>query len=143
MSIRLCGLETGQSQPLFGFTSTLANPPSQSEASKYYSKRIAAMLVHQTLQDLDNKDESVISPESNEKIPQHEQEEFIMTTCTLNKEKLLNHSAYIYRNCCNISLVKTDDSIYLWFCLWNNKLQGTTTTVLIQINGEYDIYYHH
>ncbi|KJF61219.1 uncharacterized protein CIMG_13510 [Coccidioides immitis RS] len=78
MSIRSCGLDTGQSQLLFGFTSALANPPSQSEAPKHHSERIAAMSAHQTLQDLGNKDESIISPESDEEIPQHEQEESVI-----------------------------------------------------------------
>ncbi|EFW13400.1 conserved hypothetical protein [Coccidioides posadasii str. Silveira] len=189
MLIRLCGLETGQSQLPFGFTSVLANPPSQSEAPKCYSKRIAAMSAQQTLQDLGNKDESVIPPESDKEIPQHEQEESVMAvhsgTCyccgfeqqllqkikstkmyselelihileqlekafsdkkadiylyynhaklmasklglqthTLNREKLLNCLAYIHRNYCNIGLVKTDDSTYLWFCLANRPARA-------------------
>ncbi|EFW16408.1 conserved hypothetical protein [Coccidioides posadasii str. Silveira] len=78
MLIRLHGLETGQSQPPFEFTSALANPPSQSEAPKHHSERITPMSAHQTLQGLDNKDESVIPPESDEEIPQHEQEESVM-----------------------------------------------------------------
>ncbi|EFW16567.1 conserved hypothetical protein [Coccidioides posadasii str. Silveira] len=117
--IRSHGLETGQSQLLFGFTSVLVNLPSQSEASKHCSERITAMSAHQTLQDLDNKDESVISSESDKKISQYEQEESVMATHTLNKKKLLNYLTYIYRNHCNVGLVKTDDSIYLWFYLTN------------------------
>ncbi|EFW18042.1 conserved hypothetical protein [Coccidioides posadasii str. Silveira] len=134
-----------------------------------------------------------------------------LQTHTLNREELLNCLTYIHRNCCNISSVKTDDSIYLWFHLanrpartedaldiykfkhqpiiplvtnmrtfdfnqytqitevnkfitsnlqkkwettgsvvilqlmhwWNDKLQGATTTVLTQVNGEYNMYYHH
>ncbi|EFW16564.1 conserved hypothetical protein [Coccidioides posadasii str. Silveira] len=56
----------------FGFTSMLANPSSQSEAPKHHSEKITAMSAHQILQGLDNKDESVIPPESDEEIPQHE-----------------------------------------------------------------------
>ncbi|EFW15145.1 conserved hypothetical protein [Coccidioides posadasii str. Silveira] len=78
MSIRSRGLETGQSQPPFGFTSALANPPSQSEAPKRRSERIAAMSAHQTLQGLGDEDESVIPPESDEEIPRHEREESVM-----------------------------------------------------------------
>ncbi|EFW13373.1 conserved hypothetical protein [Coccidioides posadasii str. Silveira] len=134
-----------------------------------------------------------------------------LQTHTLNREELLNHLAYIHRNCHNIDLVKTNDSIYLWFYLvnrparaedtlgiykfkhqliiplvakmkifdfnqymqitevnkfttsnlqkkwettesvvipqlmywWNNKLQGTTTTVLTQVNSKYNMYYYH
>ncbi|EFW13389.1 conserved hypothetical protein [Coccidioides posadasii str. Silveira] len=108
MLIRLRGLETGQSQPPFGFTSTLANPPSQSEAPKCHSERIAAMSAHQTLQGLDDEDESV----------------FLLKTCTLNRKKLLNCLAYIHRNHHNIGSVKTDDSIYLWFCLANRPARA-------------------
>ncbi|EFW13314.1 conserved hypothetical protein [Coccidioides posadasii str. Silveira] len=36
------------------------------------------MSAHQTLQDLDDEDESIIPPESDKKIPQHEQEESVM-----------------------------------------------------------------
>ncbi|KJF59949.1 uncharacterized protein CIMG_12628 [Coccidioides immitis RS] len=68
MSIRSHGLETGQSQLPFGFTSALANPPSQSEALKCCSERITAMSAHQTLQGLGDEDESIISPESDEEI---------------------------------------------------------------------------
>ncbi|KJF61142.1 uncharacterized protein CIMG_13459 [Coccidioides immitis RS] len=137
------------------------------------------MSAHQTLQGLDNKDKSVISPESNKKIPQHEQEESVIAqllqkikstkthselelihileqlgkafsnkkadiylyydhaklmaskldlqTRTLNREELLNHLAYIHRNCCNIGLVKTNDSTYLWFCLANRPARAEDT----------------
>ncbi|KJF60461.1 uncharacterized protein CIMG_12982 [Coccidioides immitis RS] len=78
MSIRSHGFETGQSQPPFGFTSMLANSSSQSEALKHHSERITAMSAHQTLQDLGNDDEFIISPKSDEEIPQHEHKESVM-----------------------------------------------------------------
>ncbi|EFW13393.1 conserved hypothetical protein [Coccidioides posadasii str. Silveira] len=40
-------------------------------------------------------------------------------THTFNREELLNHLAYIHRNCCNIDSVKTNNSTYLWFHLAN------------------------
>ncbi|EFW14288.1 conserved hypothetical protein [Coccidioides posadasii str. Silveira] len=47
-----------------------------------------------------------------------------LQTHTLNREELLNCLTYIYRNCCNIDSVKTDDSTYLWFCLANRPARA-------------------
>ncbi|EAS29043.2 uncharacterized protein CIMG_13302 [Coccidioides immitis RS] len=124
MSIRSHGFETSQSQLPFEFTSVLANPSSQSEALKCCSERIAAMSVHQTLQDLNDNDKSIISLKSDEEIPQHKCEESVIATHTLNREELLNHLAHIYRNYCNIGSVKTNDSIYLWFHLANRPARA-------------------
>ncbi|KJF60440.1 uncharacterized protein CIMG_12970 [Coccidioides immitis RS] len=47
-----------------------------------------------------------------------------LQTHTLNREKLLNCLAHIYRNYHNIGLVKTNDSIYLWFHLTNRPARA-------------------
>ncbi|EAS31464.3 uncharacterized protein CIMG_13093 [Coccidioides immitis RS] len=169
MLIRLCGFETDQSQLLFEFTSMLANPSSQSEAPKYHSERIAAMLAHQILQDLDDNDEfeqqllqkikSIKMCSELELICILEQLEKVFSdkkaniylyydhaklmtsklrlqTHTLNREKLLNYLTHIYRNCCNIDSVKTNDSIYLWFCLTNKLARAEDALDIYKFNHQ-------
>ncbi|KJF61112.1 uncharacterized protein CIMG_13430 [Coccidioides immitis RS] len=134
MLIRSNRFETDPSQLSFEFTSTLANPSSQSEAPKHYSERITAISAHQILQDLDNNNKFIISSESNEEISQHKCKESVMAvhsasklrlqTYILNRKELLNHLAHIHRNYYNISSVKINNNIYLWFHLANRPARA-------------------